>query len=155
MPPPCGANDQRFADACALVDGNGSSNEATPFKRSRNFSAWRYCRLLAPRRCDAYLRSRHRLHASEHPVLYNFPTACCSDRRRTMDGGHRNCTGSNEAKFSGLRRLKLYIDAPFIGGQPNHSWPSERDHGVRNQRLSKRAHPMQDMHVEAMERAQL
>jgi hypothetical protein len=42
------------------------------------------------------------------------------------------------------------IDPPFVGDQSNQSWPSERDHGVRNQRLSQRGHPVQDMHVERL-----
>jgi hypothetical protein len=59
---------------------------------------------------------------------------------------------SAPAKRDSLGRAasKLYIDAPFVGGQPNQSWPSERDHGVRNQRLSKRAHAIQDVNVKGL-----
>jgi hypothetical protein len=48
----------------------------------------------------------------------------------------------------GCAASKLYIDPPSIGRQLNQPCPSEADHGVRNQRLSERAHAVQDVHVE-------
>jgi hypothetical protein len=45
---------------------------------------------------------------------------------------------------------KDYVHPPFIRSQVDYSGPSEADPGISDQRFPKRAHSMQDVHVECL-----